>query len=122
MGDLFEHGINLEAPRRLRFSKSAQLRGQVQRLVPDTKRGARHLQTRGRSHFAAKQPGTPARIAAFGAACSRSRYSDGETPTMSRKVRLKVPRLRKPTSIEIPVTSSSVSRSMRIARSIRRRW
>jgi hypothetical protein len=51
-----------------------------------------------------------------------ARYSVGVMPTMCRKVRLKVPRLVKPTSRHTSVTLRSVSRSRNIERSTRRRW
>ncbi len=41
--------------------------------------------------------------------CPR-RYADGVSPTISRKVRLNVPRLVKPTSRQMSVTLRSVSR------------
>ena len=44
-----------------------------------------------------------------------------QLPTMSRKVRLNVPRLVKPTSRQMSVIVRSVSRSMNMARSTRRR-
>lgn len=50
-----------------------------------------------------------------------SRYCDGVSPTMSRNVRLKVPRLVNPTVKHTSVTLCSVSRSRNIDRSTRRR-
>jgi hypothetical protein len=41
---------------------------------------------------------------------------------MSRKVRLKVPRLEKPTDMQMSVIDRSVDTSMAMARSTRRRW
>jgi hypothetical protein len=52
----------------------------------------------------------------------RLRYSDGGSPTISRNVRLNVPRLVKPTSRQISVTLRFEPRSRNIARSTRRRW
>jgi hypothetical protein len=46
----------------------------------------------------------------------------GGSPTISRKVRLNVPRLENPTSKQISVTLRSVSRKRNIDRSTRRRW
>lgn len=51
-----------------------------------------------------------------------ARNSLGEQPTIVLKVRLKVPRLAKPTSQATSVTGRSVWRSSVIARSTRRRW
>ena len=50
-----------------------------------------------------------------------ARYSVGVTPTMSRNVRLNVPRLANPTSKQTSVMLRSVSRSRNIERSTRRR-
>ncbi len=50
------------------------------------------------------------------------RKAFGDSPTMSWKVRLKVPRLLKPTSKQMSVTLRSVARRRNIARSRRRRW
>ena len=50
-----------------------------------------------------------------------TRYCDGVSPTISRKVLLKVPRLVKPTLKQMSVTLRPVSRSRNIDRSIRRR-
>ncbi len=50
-----------------------------------------------------------------------ARYSFGDSPTMSRKVRLKVPRLEKPTDMQMSVIERSVEPSSAIARSTRRR-
>ena len=50
-----------------------------------------------------------------------TRYADGVSPTISRKVRLNVPRLVKPTRTQMSVTLRSVSRSRNIDRSTRRR-
>jgi hypothetical protein len=52
--------------------------------------------------------------------CPR-RYADGVSPTISRNIRLKVPRLVKPTSRQMSVTLRSVSRNRNIERSTRRR-
>src|SRR4051812_30863058 len=49
------------------------------------------------------------------------RKADGGSPTMSRKVRLNVPRLLKPTSKQMSVTLRSVERRRNMARSTRRR-
>jgi hypothetical protein len=49
------------------------------------------------------------------------RKTDGDEPTMSRKVRLNVPRLEKPTAKQMSVTLRSVLRSRAMARSTRRR-
>ena len=68
----------------------------------------------GRVHVFTKQVGTPASAPA-------SRNCDGVSPTMSRNVRLNVPRLEKPTSMQTSVTLRSVVRSRYIARSTRRR-
>jgi hypothetical protein len=51
-----------------------------------------------------------------------ARYAVGVSPTISRNVRLKVPRLVNPTSRQTSVTLRSVSRSRNIERSTRRRW
>jgi len=51
----------------------------------------------------------------------RVRNSDGVSPTMSRNVRLNVPRLENPTSMQMSVTVRSLLRSRYIARSTRRR-
>jgi hypothetical protein len=50
-----------------------------------------------------------------------ARYDDGDSPTISRNVRLNVPRLLNPTSRQICVTLRSDSRNRNIARSTRRR-
>jgi hypothetical protein len=50
------------------------------------------------------------------------RYASGDWPTISRKVRLNVPRLVKPTSRQMSVTLRSLSRRRNIERSTRRRW
>jgi hypothetical protein len=50
-----------------------------------------------------------------------ARYSDGDSPTISRNVRLNVPTLLNPTSKQIFVTLRSDSRNRNIARSTRRR-
>jgi len=51
----------------------------------------------------------------------RLRNVEGLSPTMSANVRLKVPRLVKPTSMQMSVTVRSVERKRYIARSTRRR-
>ncbi len=71
--------------------------------------------SRGRVHAIAKWVGT---CTTRGCA---ARYSLGDWPTMSRNVRLKVPRLEKPTAMQTSVTERSVETSMAIARSTRRR-
>ena len=71
---------------------------------------------------------TRGRIAAswtqFGATIGpwAARYCVGDSPTISLNVRLKVPRLLKPTSRQMSVTLRSVSRRRNIERSTRRRW
>ncbi len=52
----------------------------------------------------------------------RRRYTVGDSPTISRNVRLNVPRLPNPTAKHTSVTLLSVLRSRNIARSTRRRW
>src|SRR5205085_2578967 len=58
----------------------------------------------GRVHAIAKHVGTALMLV-------RLRYSTGDSPMISRNVRLKVPRLLKPTSRQISVMLASVSRS-----------
>jgi hypothetical protein len=77
--------------------------------------------------FAAASPKLLGRIQAItkqvgtGSEGARRRWSEGDSPTISRNVRLKVPRLAKPTSKQISVTLRLVSRRRDIARSTRRR-
>ena len=69
----------------------------------------------GRIHAFSKHVGTPSGTG------PRVRNADGDSPTISRNVRLKVAKLVKPTSRQISLTESSVVRSRLIARSMRRR-
>src|ERR1700737_2309269 len=50
-----------------------------------------------------------------------ARNTEGDRPTIARNVRLNVPRLVKPTAMQISVTGRSVTRRRNIARSTRRR-
>ena len=64
-----------------------------------------------------KQVGT-----APGAGARLRRYASGDCPTISRNVRLNVPRLVKPTSRQMSVMLRSLSRRRNIEHSTRRRW
>src|SRR5687767_12481621 len=65
-------------------------------------------------HLATKHVGA-------GRMTARSRYSLGDTPMISRNVRLKVPRLVNPTSRQMSVTLRFVSRRKKSDRSTLRR-
>src|SRR5579875_1626880 len=75
-------------------------------------------QPAGRSQVIAQHAGTRSLAPS---PANRLRYTDGGSPMISRKVRLNVPRLAKPTSKQISVTGRWVSRSSSIARSTRGR-
>src|SRR5919198_32066 len=100
--------ITLRARPRENLSKTA-LSGEEPAEGRNDRTDEETVQALGRIQAIVKQVGTSRATACL-------RYSLGERPTTSRKVRLNVPGLPKPTSKQMSVMLRSVSRSRNMAR------